>query len=347
MEDDNAREATYWLFEQLAETEDLRNWDGLGVVVQAYLNDSLDDLKRLRALAERRGTPITVRLVKGAYWDAEIIQAQQEGWPVPVYLNKADTDANYERLTRYLLDHIEWLRPAFASHNARSIAVAIAEAEARQIPAGDLEFQMLYGMAEGLMETVSNLGYRLRIYTPVGEMLPGMAYLVRRLLENTSNEGWLVQAGVSSSAQCSQTRSSMAVMPARLRASRASPSSVRRRHTRPSPTSPCSTRTASQARRAGTQRFKRSKVGYRSRSRPAFPVSLNPAKRKGGPAKIRTKATNCSPEWRAPASGRRNAPWRTRSAPLGFGRMNPYRYERSACSTSPTSCGGGATKRRR
>ena len=195
MEDDNAREATYWLFEQLAETEDLRNWDGLGVVVQAYLNDSLDDLKRLRALAERRGTPITVRLVKGAYWDAEIIQAQQEGWPVPVYLNKADTDANYERLTRYLLDHIEWLRPAFASHNARSIAVAIAEAEARQIPAGDLEFQMLYGMAEGLMETVSNLGYRLRIYTPVGEMLPGMAYLVRRLLENTSNEGWLVQAG--------------------------------------------------------------------------------------------------------------------------------------------------------
>ena len=201
MEDNNAREATFWLFEQLAETEDLRDWDGLGIVVQAYLNDSLADLERLLALAKRRGTPITVRLVKGAYWDAEVIQAQQEGWPVPVYLNKADTDANYERLTRYLLDHIEWLRPAFASHNARSIAVAIAEAETRQIEPSDIEFQMLYGMAEGLMDTVSDLGFRLRIYTPVGEMLPGMAYLVRRLLENTSNEGWLVQAGEGLSAE--------------------------------------------------------------------------------------------------------------------------------------------------
>jgi RHH-type proline utilization regulon transcriptional repressor/proline dehydrogenase/delta 1-pyrroline-5-carboxylate dehydrogenase len=201
MEDNNAREATFWLFEQLAETEDLSDWDGLGIVVQAYLNDSLEDLERLRALAERRGTPITVRLVKGAYWDAEVIQAQQEGWSVPVYLNKADTDANYERLTRYLLDHIEWLRPAIASHNARSIAVAMAEAEARNIPAHDVEFQMLYGMAEGLMDAVSARGYRLRIYTPVGEMLPGMAYLVRRLLENTSNEGWLVQAGEGLSAE--------------------------------------------------------------------------------------------------------------------------------------------------
>ncbi|MDE0881079.1 MAG: proline dehydrogenase family protein [Myxococcota bacterium] len=195
MEDDAAREASFWLFEQLAETEDLKDWDGLGVVVQAYLNSSLADLQRLRALAERRGTPITVRLVKGAYWDAEVIKAQQEGWPLPVYSKKSDTDANFERLTRYILDNIKWLRPAIASHNARSIAVAMAEAEARDIPPSDVEFQMLYGMAEDLMKAVAARGYRIRIYTPVGEMLPGMAYLVRRLLENTSNEGWLVQAG--------------------------------------------------------------------------------------------------------------------------------------------------------
>ena len=195
MEDDAARQATFWLFEKLAQSEEIKNWDGLGIVVQAYLNDSLDDLKRLRDLAERRGAPLTVRLVKGAYWDAEVIQAQQEGWPIPVYAKKTDTDANYERLTRYLLDHREHLRPAFASHNARSIAVAMAEVRARNIPTGDVEFQMLYGMAEPERKTFRKQGHRVRVYAPVGELLPGMAYLVRRLLENTSNEGWLVQAG--------------------------------------------------------------------------------------------------------------------------------------------------------
>ena len=283
MEDDNAREATYWLFEQPPRPRTCE-WDGLGVV--EHLNDSLDDLKRLRALAERRGTPITVRLVKGAYWDAEIIQAQQEGWPVPVYLNKADTDANYERLTRYLLDHIEWLRPAFASHNARSIAVAIAEAEARKIPPGDLEFQMLYG-SRGADGDGQQPRLPAAIYTPVGEMLPGMAYLVRRLLENTSNEGWLVQAGEGR--PCSVLADPLE-HGGDARARRASGTGQaeahalrQRAHAQPAPRKPD----------AGTT-LQALKVGYRSRSRPAFPVSLNPAKRKGG-AKIRTKATNCSP----------------------------------------------------
>jgi RHH-type proline utilization regulon transcriptional repressor/proline dehydrogenase/delta 1-pyrroline-5-carboxylate dehydrogenase len=194
MEDDANREATFWLFEQLAKHPELADYPHLGIVVQAYLCDSRDDLQRMAACAEARGTPITIRLVKGAYWDFEQVRAAQNGWPVPVYLSKADTDANYEQLTRDLLDRQDVLRPAIASHNARSIAVAIAEAEARGIAPQDLEFQMLYGMAEGLRDAVREMGYRLRIYTPVGEMLPGMAYLVRRLLENTSNESWLVGA---------------------------------------------------------------------------------------------------------------------------------------------------------
>jgi RHH-type transcriptional regulator, proline utilization regulon repressor / proline dehydrogenase / delta 1-pyrroline-5-carboxylate dehydrogenase len=194
MEDDANREATLWLFEQLASHPDLTDYPHLGIVVQAYLVDSHADLERMAACAKRRGTPITIRLVKGAYWDFEQVHAAQNGWPVPVYLSKADTDANYEALTRALLDRADVLRPAIASHNARSIAVAIAEAEARGMAPEDLEFQMLYGMGEGLRDAVRSMGYRLRIYTPVGEMLPGMAYLVRRLLENTSNESWLVGA---------------------------------------------------------------------------------------------------------------------------------------------------------
>lgn len=170
----------------------LRDWDGAGIVVQAYLVDAAEDIARIRRLADGRGAPLTVRLVKGAYWDEETILARQEGHPVPVFEEKAATDANYERCTELLLEAYPLLRPAFASHNPRSIAQAMVRAEAAGLPIDDVEFQMLYGMAEGLRKAVRREGYRTRVYVPVGEVIPGMAYLVRRLLENTSNESWLV-----------------------------------------------------------------------------------------------------------------------------------------------------------
>lgn len=170
----------------------LRDWEHAGIVVQAYLVDAPNDIARLRRLAEQRGTPITVRLVKGAYWDEETIIARQEGHPVPVFEEKAATDASYERCTALLVEAYPHLRPAFASHNPRSIAQAMVRVEAAGIPRGHVEFQMLYGMAEGLRKAVSAEGYRTRVYVPAGEIIPGMAYLVRRLLENTSNESWLV-----------------------------------------------------------------------------------------------------------------------------------------------------------
>ncbi|HUQ39329.1 MAG TPA: proline dehydrogenase family protein, partial [Acidimicrobiales bacterium] len=164
-----------------------------GIVIQAYLKDSHRDLAELLAWAGERPTPISVRLVKGAYWDAETIEAEAEGWPVPVFEDKTETDANYERCTRLLHDHHGKVRAAFASHNLRSLAFAVVDARQRGIPDDGYELQMLYGMAEPMQSAITELGLRLRVYAPVGELVPGMAYLVRRLLENTSNESFVRQ----------------------------------------------------------------------------------------------------------------------------------------------------------
>lgn len=194
MEQFVTREITYRVFEGLCRHAELRDWPHLGVVVQAYLRDSEADLDRLIALARSRGTPITVRLVKGAYWDYETVLAQQRGWPCPVFSEKSHTDANYERLSLRMLQHHHHVRPAFGSHNIRSLATALAAARQMKIPDNVLEVQMLYGMAEPARKAMRNMGLRVRVYAPVGELLPGMAYLVRRLLENTSNQGFLANS---------------------------------------------------------------------------------------------------------------------------------------------------------
>ena len=153
----------------------------------------MEDADRLIAWAKRTGRQVTVRLIKGAYWDYETVIAAQEDWPVPVFQHKWETDANYEKLTLFLLERHGLLRPAFGSHNIRSIAHAMATAESLGAPRQRFEFQMLYGMADPIKEAIQSLGYRVRIYTPYGQLLPGMAYLVRRLLENSSNDSFLRQ----------------------------------------------------------------------------------------------------------------------------------------------------------
>jgi RHH-type transcriptional regulator, proline utilization regulon repressor / proline dehydrogenase / delta 1-pyrroline-5-carboxylate dehydrogenase len=162
-----------------------------GIVVQAYLEDSREDLLRLIDWAKSRSRRITVRLVKGAYWDYETIVNRRNGWPVPVFLNKQMTDLNYEELTRILLENIEWVRPAIATHSMRSISHALAAADCLGLPQNALEFQNIYGMAEPIRTALVRLGCRVRVYTGIGELIPGMGYLIRRLLENTSNESFL------------------------------------------------------------------------------------------------------------------------------------------------------------
>jgi len=174
----------------------------LGFVIQAYLRDSYDDTEKMLKWARRHGRQFTIRLVKGAYWDYEKVIAAQRTWEVPVFVSKAETDANYEKVCRLLLDNRELVYPAFASHNVRSIAHAIVYAGKVGLKPGDYEFQMLYGMAKPIRRALVKLGHRVREYCPVGELVPGMAYLVRRLLENTSNEGFL-RAKFSSNASIS------------------------------------------------------------------------------------------------------------------------------------------------
>lgn len=182
---------TIEVFKELIAEPELKNYRFFGCVVQAYLRDSFQDIKDLTNFAQQRGTPFTIRLVKGAYWDSETIEAQQRDWPIPVYTVKAESDANYEVCASFLLENYKFIRVALASHNVRSLAAALVKAEQLGLPKNAFEIQMLYGMAEPIKKTFADMGYRVREYAPVGELIPGMAYLVRRLLENTSNESWL------------------------------------------------------------------------------------------------------------------------------------------------------------
>ncbi len=190
MEHADTKDLTLELFRAVATDPDRAHVD-LGVVIQAYRRDARADLADLIALSSGRQQPVTVRLVKGAYWDTETVQAEAAGWPSPVFADKQETDASYERCVRLLHDHHGEVRAAFGSHNPRSLAFAIEYARSRDIPDTGYEIQMLHGMAEPLAHAIVRLGHRLRLYAPVGELVPGMAYLVRRLLENTSNESFV------------------------------------------------------------------------------------------------------------------------------------------------------------
>jgi len=191
MEQHTFKDLTLRIFREILMEDEFRDWPDVGIAIQAYHRQSAEDLAELARWAEKRGTPVWVRLVKGAYWDYETVMAAQNDWPVPVFTHKSETDANFETLTAFLLEHHELLRPALGSHNVRSLAFALARAQAMNLPPGNLEIQMLYGMAEPLQNTLVSMDQRVRIYTPFGQLLPGMAYLVRRLLENTANESFL------------------------------------------------------------------------------------------------------------------------------------------------------------
>ena len=182
---------TLELFKTVFTEEEFKNWPHAGIVTQAYLRDSEADLRDLIEWGRARGTRFAVRLVKGAYWDYETAKSRQNGWDCPVYLQKPESDTNFETLTRLLLENESVVTSAFGSHNVRSIAHAQAFADELGVDRSRFEFQLLYGMAGPIKRALVDMGYRVREYCPVGELLPGMSYLVRRLLENTSNEGFL------------------------------------------------------------------------------------------------------------------------------------------------------------
>src|SRR2546427_4484839 len=182
---------TLELFKTIFTEKEFKDWPHAGIVIQAYLRDAEANLHDLISWGRARGTRFAVRLVKGAYWDYETIKSRQNGWDCPVYFQKPESDVNFETLTRLLLENESIVTAAFGSHNVRSIAHAQALADELGIDRSRFEFQLLYGMAGPIKRGLVEMGYRVREYCPMGELLPGMSYLVRRLLENTSNEGFL------------------------------------------------------------------------------------------------------------------------------------------------------------
>jgi proline dehydrogenase len=193
MESLDSREAVVELVLELLSEEQFRTGPSAGIVLQAYLRDSPELAAVILdwAAGSQRTPPLTVRLVKGAYWDHELVQARQHGWPTPVFEVKAECDRNFEALTGTLLAARPDVRVAVASHNLRSVAHAIAINRLSGGDDGDLELQVLRGLGDELQEALASRGLRVRTYCPVGDLVAGMAYLVRRLLENTSNESFL------------------------------------------------------------------------------------------------------------------------------------------------------------
>jgi RHH-type proline utilization regulon transcriptional repressor/proline dehydrogenase/delta 1-pyrroline-5-carboxylate dehydrogenase len=193
MESLDALETTMDLIFELLDEEEFREGPSAGLVLQAYLRESPFQLDRILAWAREtsRTPPLVVRLVKGAYWDHEIVEARQHGWVAPVFEVKSDCDRNFELLTRRLLEARPAVRVAIASHNLRSISHAIAYNRHTGAEDRDLELQVLRGLGDELGHALAAQGFRVRVYCPVGDLVAGMAYLVRRLLENTSNESFL------------------------------------------------------------------------------------------------------------------------------------------------------------
>ncbi|MEO1460329.1 MAG: proline dehydrogenase family protein, partial [Pseudomonadota bacterium] len=178
----------------------LAGWEGFGVVVQAYGPRAVHIVEWLAALARRHDRRIMLRLVKGAYWDAEIKRAQVLGLEgFPVFTRKLSTDVSYLACARVLLDHADRIYSQFATHNAHTVAAVrrMAEEAASVTPRGlgpAYEFQKLHGMGDALYaEAMKAAGMRCRIYAPVGAHRDLLAYLVRRLLENGANSSFVNQ----------------------------------------------------------------------------------------------------------------------------------------------------------
>lgn len=197
-----------------------RDYPHLGIVLQAYLKDNDKDLDDLLAWAKEHKVQISVRLVKGAYWDYETVKAKQNDWEVPVWTIKAESDAAYERQARKILENHQICHFACASHNIRTISAVMEMARELNVPEDRYEFQVLYGMAEPVRKGILKVAGRIRLYAPYGNMVPGMGYLVRRLLENTANESFLRQS-FAEDAQIERLLEDPAVTVERERAARA------------------------------------------------------------------------------------------------------------------------------
>ncbi|RYX92310.1 MAG: L-glutamate gamma-semialdehyde dehydrogenase [Comamonadaceae bacterium] len=187
------------VFEALAArvAAEFPHWQGFGLAMQAYQTRALELIGHVTAIARKYRLRLMCRLVKGAYWDAEIKRAQELGLPAyPVFTHKHHTDVSYLACARALLAAPDAIYPQFATHNAATIAAIVQMAGGNAGPgAGDYELQRLHGMGEGIYREVARHlpQVPVRIYAPVGQHRDLLAYLVRRLLENGANSSFVHQ----------------------------------------------------------------------------------------------------------------------------------------------------------
>ena len=179
------------IFERLCDDSALKDWEGLGLAVQAYQKRCLPLIDHLKELAQSSGRKIQVRLVKGAYWDTEIKYSQVEGVPdFPVFTRKLNTDLSFIACARKLLEKRDVFYPMLATHNAHTVLSCLEMAGGYE--SGDFEFQRLHGMGEALYDILrGDIDVPVSIYAPVGTHKDLLPYLVRRLLENGANSSFV------------------------------------------------------------------------------------------------------------------------------------------------------------
>lgn len=175
----------------LLETPELKKYDQTGIVVQAYLRDGASHLKDVIELARKRNLRMPIRLVKGAYWDAETIEGEAHQFIPPQFLNKEESDLHFRQLSYMALSNAQWIQLAVGSHNLQDHAFVEALRKLRFPNAPVIEHQCLHMTYEALSHGLANMGWPTRNYMPIGNLLVGMAYLVRRIMENSSQVGVL------------------------------------------------------------------------------------------------------------------------------------------------------------
>lgn len=175
----------------LLETAELRDFPHTGIVIQAYLRDGAKHLKDVVELAKLREMIMPVRLVKGAYWDAETVEAKANGHLAPQFLNKEETDIHFRQMINEIFKSFPHIQLCLASHNFSDHAYGVALRQLKYPSLPMIEHQCLHMTYEALSTALSKMGWAVRNYVPIGSLIVGMAYLVRRIMENSSQVGVL------------------------------------------------------------------------------------------------------------------------------------------------------------
>jgi len=186
------RDLTLYIYRRvLLETPELHSWDQTGIVVQSYLRDAHPHVMDIVELAKKRGCTLAIRLVKGAYWDAETIEAEAHGNTAPQFLNKEETDLHCRQMILTILEQSPHVQLCLGSHNFADHAFAETARHTMTPDALPIEHQVLHRTYSALSDSMVSMNWVVRNYVPIGSLLVGMAYLVRRIMENSSQTGIL------------------------------------------------------------------------------------------------------------------------------------------------------------